>query len=391
MRTAPLLALVLLASAAARAASSYPPITNRDFTLDLYTGAVLGSSRIIGMGGTALALAEGSAYVPENVAAAAVRPATSRTTWDWDFHLDWLNPSLGADFDNNGDPTASIGHTLLITAGVLGQYREWALAIGLGVLEDQLEVQGQSPTTEVDVTTFRIALARTFLDGALSVGLGLKTTRLTFLELAGGQTLFDLGGGSLELGAVWRPDAQPFRLGVSASLPVVGDTPTTQGCDPNDCDGFILPSRVVVPWRLSAGAAWRFGPTPWNQKVDARWRDERAVTVALDLVLSGAVDNGYGLEEFIQQRLQPSGRGASLSVRAGAEYEWIPGWLRVRGGTYFEPGRFEGVSGREHLTFGGEVRLFAFHLLGFDERLRLAITADLAHGYGNGALSIGFW
>jgi hypothetical protein len=190
---------------------------------------------------------------------------------------------------------------------------------------------------------------------------------------------------------VWRPKEQPFRVGLSASLPVVGEKPTTQGCDPNDCDGFILPDRVVVPWQLSAGVAWRFGPTLWNRPVDTRWRDERAVTLALDFVFTGAVGDGYGLEEFIQQRLQPSGRGVSVSVRTGAEYEWIPGWLRVRGGTYFEPGRFDGVSGREHLTFGGDVRLFAFELVGFKERVKLGLTADVARGYGNGALSIGFW
>ena len=43
-------------------------------------------------------------------------------------------------------------------------------------------------------------------------------------------------------------------------------------------DGVVCePSRVVSPWQLAVGAAYRFGPTRWNQKIGARWRDERYV------------------------------------------------------------------------------------------------------------------
>ncbi|MGE5182384.1 MAG: hypothetical protein ACM31C_10000, partial [Acidobacteriota bacterium] len=64
--------------------------------------------------------------------------------------------------------------------------------------------------------------------------------------------------------------------------------------------------------------------------------------------------------------------------------------LRVRGGSYWEPGRFEGVSGRLHGTFGIEVRVFEFHAWG-RRRGRITLTEDAAAGYNNVGLSIGFW
>ena len=115
------------------------------------------------------------------------------------------------------------------------------------------------------------------------------------------------------------------------------------------------------------------------------------MTVAADVIVTGSSDNAYGLEAFGQHELQRSGRHRSLGVRGGAEYEWLPGRLRVRGGSYWEPGRFVGVGGRLHATFGVEVRAFQFWFWGTERRGRISLTADVADHYGNGGLSVGFW
>jgi hypothetical protein len=78
-------------------------------------------------------------------------------------------------------------------------------------------------------------------------------------------------------------------------------------------------------------------------------------------------------------------------LRTGAEYEWIPGRLRVRGGAYWEPGRFEGVAGRGHATLGFDLRLFGFSFLGDRYRLRFSSAADGAARYANVLFSLGFW
>ncbi|MCP4249020.1 MAG: hypothetical protein GY778_18405 [bacterium] len=121
------------------------------------------------------------------------------------------------------------------------------------------------------------------------------------------------------------------------------------------------------------------------------WRDERYVLLAADMIIQGAVDNGHTIEGFINQVLQPSGRGPSVSVRAGAEYEWLPGRLRVRAGSYWEPGRVIGIAGRPHLTLGTDVRFWAFCFWNDRYRARLSLTVDVAEKYGNTGVSIGLW
>jgi hypothetical protein len=135
----------------------------------------------------------------------------------------------------------------------------------------------------------------------------------------------------------------------------------------------------------------RLGPTPWNRRVAEDFRDEKSAILAADLIFSGAVADGDGLAAFLSKRFQRSGRTTSVSPRLGVEYEWIPGWLRVRGGTYWEPSRFDEVSGRLHLTAGLDVRFFSFALWGGHYRMRLSLAGDGARRYGNTVLSLGFW
>lgn len=383
-------ALALAAPRAARA--QYEPVTDRDFALDLYQGAVLGTLRLVGMGGAGVALAEGSAGMVVNPAAPAVRPATSHDRWDWDAHLDWLTPELGSDFDNNGDPTTADESAQVITAGLVVQWEKWAIG-GTFTSEGHSVALDADREAIASSTIGHFTLARSFLDDRWTLGAGFRSGVFT---LAAGptdspQTLIDLAGISLETGVVWRPRETNLRVGGRLALPVSSGEAPPGGCDPMDCGGYILPERVSAPWEAAAGVAWRRAPTRWNQSIAGDFRDERALLLAADVVVSGAVDDGHGLEAYVHRQLQPSGRGTSVSVRAGGEYEWVPGRFRVRGGSYWEPGRFAGVGGRLHLTIGLELRVWSFCLLGDRYRVRLSLTGDGAEGYGNGGLSVGFW
>ncbi|HUH03105.1 MAG TPA: hypothetical protein VML75_14010, partial [Kofleriaceae bacterium] len=124
--------------------------------------------------------------------------------------------------------------------------------------------------------------------------------------------------------------------------------------------------------------------------------DERALTLAGDVVVFGSNGNSYGVEAFAVNKLQRSGATPSVSVRGGAEYEWKPGWFRVRGGSYWEPGRFQdengdSIAGRLHVTLGFDVRVYSREVWGDTYRLRLSLTADAAEQYYNGGISVGFW
>lgn len=389
-------AAALCLGAPRAAAQDHPPITDRSYTIDLYQGAALGSARIVGMGGASVALAEGSASMVANAASPAVRAATSTDRWDWDFHVDWFNPDLGDDFDNNGTAAddVELGRTFVFSGGVVGQYGPWALGLAITFQQHKVDLPDG---TQGDPTFFvnHLILARSFRGEAYTVGVGFRTATFSIGSIAAGDgartPLFELSGTSLEAGAVWRPPGGRLRLGASAALPIAGEEPLVAGCDPMDCAGYILPERVAAPWELAVGVAWRRGGTPWNRKVADAWRDERALLLGVDVVVSGPVDDGYGVEAFLDKTLQPSGRSPSFSVRAGAEYEWKPGRLRVRGGSYWEPARFDDADGRLHLTLGAELRVWSFCFWNDRYRLRLTLTTDAARNYGNVALSLGFW
>jgi hypothetical protein len=372
---------------------------------------VIGSGRTIGMGGTAVATATGSAGALFNPAAPAVRPENSAGAWDWDWHFDYLSTAVGSDHDNNGQPQ-EVEYGLftgpLITAGLVGQYRSWGLGLNLVYLRDVID-QTATLSVVTGVLVGRLTLARSFFGDALTVGLGYRTGYFGFDRVEkdgeGGETstnLFSISGTSLEAGALWRPPGGDVRVGVSGGLPVRGDQVEQGECDPLDCaapepgQGYILPARAALPWQVSAGVAWRLAPTAWNRPVRGDWRDERYVLLAADLVVTGRVRDGFGIEAFVDRQLQRSGRDLGVSPRAGVEYEWVPGRLRVRGGSYWEPSRFrdeagDPIPGRLHVTSGLDVRVWSFCLWRERYRLRLSLTSDGARHYGNGGVSIGLW
>lgn len=385
-------------------AQEFPAPQSRDYTLDLYQGAVLGSGRIVGMGGAAQATAQGSAGLLFNPAAVAVRPSTSHRTWDWDWHFDFLSPQLGSDTDNNGIEQDYQSGTWfrapLLTGGLVGQYGPWALGVSATLLRQRL---GADASTVPTASTGHLALARSFADNQWTVGVGLHTGVFSIAEdtnpspdVETYQDLFSISGTSLEAGAIWRPPALPLRVGASARLPVTGDKVSTAECDPMDCEGYVLPERAAVPWQVAGGVAWRFARSLWNRTVPGAFRDEKYVLVAADVVVTGHVPHGYGVEAFALHQMQPSGREVGISPRAGVEYEWVPGRFRIRGGSYWEPSRYRDpggadVPGRLHVTFGLDVRVWSFDLWGDPYRIRVSLTGDGATGYGNSGLSIGFW
>jgi len=86
-----------------------------------------------------------------------------------------------------------------------------------------------------------------------------------------------------------------------------------------------------------------------------------------------------------------SGGHTGCPVPGGADYGWLPGRLRIRGGSYWEPGRFVGVPGRLHVTFGIELRVLELQFWDKPRRGRITLTSDVAEQYRNGGLAIGFW
>ena len=381
---------VIVAPSAAKAQLSLPPIANRDFNIDLFEQPALGSPRLIAMSGAIDAVAEGAAGLYTNPASAAVRPETRTDRFAWNVYFNTYVAANGQDSNDNGQVVTSVHRSLLAATGLLFQYGPWGLSIDGGYTAHEIAAQAGGGLG-VRSLIGHIGLARTFLDQAIAVGVGVRVGGLNVYTLdSTSQTLFTRIGASPDGGVVWLPKGRDFRLAASGGLPF-NTAPIQFNCDPTNCDGYILPNNAIVPWDATVGGAWRFGPTPTNDRIDGDYRDERQLTVALELALIGAVENGYGMEAFAAKELQISGRNVSPTPRLGLESEVIPGWLRVRAGSYLEASRFPETSARLHGTAGFEARVFSFRLGGHERRVSISAASDFAVRYKNLALSVGFW
>jgi hypothetical protein len=371
------------------------PISDSNYSIELYDGVAIGNAAVVGMGGATVALAIGTSGTLFNPSAPAVKPTTDTDTWSWDYHIDYLVGSLSTDYDNNGF-TSENGGTSVLTMGGGVRYGEWGAALTLTTQDAPVAAETMlgSRTVGLGAQTIRGQLAIARWIPRLDAALGVSITSGSFAfgpdcTEADCGDLLDITGSGVELGATWAPRRQSFRLGAALSSPIVGGE--LAGCDPADCVGWTLPERVVSPVRLATGFAYRWSESDWNQLVGGHFRDEPSLTIAGDVVITGPSENAYGLESFGNHVLQRSGRHTTVSLRGGAEYEWLPGRLRIRAGSYWEPGRFVDVPGRLHVTFGVEVRVLQFMFWDRPRRGRITLTSDIAESYRNGGLSIGFW
>lgn len=364
------------------------PITDRDYAIDFYDGVAIGDTSQVGMGGAGAARLIGSAGTLLNPSAPAVRRTTDQDGWSWDYHLDFLTGRFSSDYDNNGIVAPEGSGASFFTSGLSLRIGAWAGAIT--VTGQTTPLAGSTlPELEAEALRTRFALARYIDEIDLAVGIGVQLVQFQIAPVDQ-DALFAITGGGVLVGATWLPARQRFRLAAAFDGEIRGGDVVSARCDPESCEGYILPSHVESAGRVILGGAYRWGPTAWNQQVATRWRDERSLTVAADLVVTGTAPRGHGLEAFGMQQLQPSGRSLAVSLRGGAELEWLPGRLRVRAGSYWEPARFEEVGGRLHATVGADLRLFAFRAWG-PRRGRISVTGDVARQYRNLAVSIGLW
>jgi hypothetical protein len=390
-------AAVAIVSGALAPIAAADPIVDRDYAIELYEGVAIGDSALTGMGGAGAARVNGSAGVLINASAPAVRRTTDNDSWSWDYHLDFLTGRFSTDYDNNGQVAPEAEGAQLFTGGLALRFGKWSGA--LTVTGQSSPVDG-SAMPALFATTLRgkFVIARWIPSWDLAIGAGIQSVAFQ-LGPKDGDPLFDLTGGGLVAGATWLPRGQSYRAAIALESRIVSSKVSPGGCDPNMCiadpddpgsTAYILPEEIESPGRTIVGMAYRWAESPWNQQVKAKFRDEFSVTVSGDLILTGSSADGHGIEAFAMQQLQRSGAHVTVSPRAGVEVEALPGRLRLRAGSYWEPERFEGVRGRVHGTFGFELRALEFRLWGI-RRGKLGATFDIARRYRNIGLSIGFW
>lgn len=364
----------------------------QSYGIDLYSGVPLGNSAVIATGGASQANSIGSSGTLVNPSAPAVRPTTDTDHWNWDYHFDYLFGSLSTDYTNSGIPQLPDGHANTVTFGGSLRVGSWAGALTASYHNTRIDDDETTSTAALYAQSYQVKAALAKWVPQLDMALGASVVTALFdvyPDCPQCAPVFSIQGAGAEAGAQWLPRLRSFRLGATVSSNITGSQITIDDCNAGAIC-MVLPDRVVAPAQLAAGFAYRWAETAWNQQVGGNFRDEVSLTVVGDVVITGPSPDAYGLDAFGIGKLERSGRHNAVSVRGGVEYEWIPGRFRVRGGSYWEPNRFEGVPGRLHATFGIEGRVLEFHAWG-RRRGRITLTGDVAAGYRNLGLSVGFW
>jgi hypothetical protein len=123
--------------------------------------------------------------------------------------------------------------------------------------------------------------------------------------------------------------------------------------------------------------------------------------LSVELLVTGPVANGVGIARFLAQSqamgemsaIGSSGSSVNFSPRFGVETEPIPGIMHSRAGSYYEPARLTGGVGRQHFTFGADVRLFTTTFFGLfpPTTYKAQAYADFSPRYQSVSVGLGVW
>ncbi len=280
-------AVTLFSGTAARAAcpertsGGRPALCRNDFRVEIVQGPVLAPLSVTAMGGAYAAIADGVDGLSQNAAAATVRPPYSVAWYDLDTSAGaYLPGAFGkTDFDNRGEIGLN-STAFFYTAGGVLQLGKF----GVGASADfQRYAVGPSELGRgamVSIGRFHLSAGYTFFGGQLSVGGGLRGAsvdvktlspdadpRSIFVPTEG--SVLTMVGAAPEVGFLFRPDWQPWRIGGSLRLPVraSGKPDAKMVLDESGvlrAGGLALPQEVELPYEIQIGAALSAGPRPLN-------------------------------------------------------------------------------------------------------------------------------
>jgi hypothetical protein len=293
---------------------------------------------------------------------------------------------------------------------------------------------------------YNLLLARSFFDGQIIIGAGLRVVALSLNTREGGAgaandaTQFSTQSAGPEAGLIVAPLDFPMRFALTGRGAMAPDTSQEKVSQNvvveangarylNFTEPLYLPKSVELPWEIEAGVALQLGRSlnqQWinphdppdeylevkkqpdggkkyvvnkklvDQRLKARYRalPRKKLLLTASVIVFGPVAEAIGVESFLKQRVERSGRNANVSPRFGIEAEPFANAVQVRAGTYLEPTRFGRSSPRMHGTAGVEVRLFqwsVFGLLDEDTSWRAGAYADVARDYFGWGVTIGTW
>lgn len=348
--------------------------------IEYHPGPVVSSSRVTGMGGTAVGRGVGADVHLQNPTAFAARHDYSKGKWfDWDWTIAWLDEAGARRDDYHGTSHADVG--LNLKFGRFG--------IGLHTYGQDFSVFGKkerTKTREEEESDYGLALNHgglglgwAFMKGQLVVGAVFSGTTLSITRYTDETTkTFTSVAPTRQLGFLWAPQERPWSLGLSLRSSGKGRNLSNADEVPEDRIEE-RPFRVATPWQIAAGASYELG-LPWGLL------EGKHILLCADLRLTGKTEDAITFASYLQDTSVATGEFTNLEPRLGADAEVIERRLRVRAGTYWEGDRQRGKLGKPHITHGGEVRLGKFIW-----EWSLLYSVDLAPRYFNYGLGIGLW
>lgn len=392
--------------------------------VEVARGALVASPRVLGLGGAYVAVAQGRDGLRHNAAAPAVRAPHSVDHVELYFGFDLQLPAVipGADLFNDDDDEEQLDGLAILSLGAILQ----AGSNGFGLLAEGERFGGGGSTTGLrlsgaDFGMVTLLYARGFAHDQLIVGAGPRLGGFTIAAEERDSLFGTLAVGG-ELGVLWRPNWQRYRVGANFKTPLSQGPSSVE----TSSDATWSPEGVSLPWQASVGFAYQFGPRPFNP----RWKDpsdlaeaalardpsadpedieeqvgqrlEREyealprfyVLVSTELAFMGSSSDAGALSSVGEEEVVEAGEEVTLSPRVGVESEVWPHRLKLRAGSYGEAARLRGGRYRVHGTFGFDLKMFRFSMFGLlDEKTdwQFSTAVDAAREYLATSFSIGTW
>lgn len=363
------------------------------------------------MAGAFTAVAEGGDGVVSNIAAAAHRPhdTTSNFGVDLLFTMGAIPSTDRQDLDNDGR-IDRVSTTLLLGLGVRVQAWRFGMAYhGRALGPSHCLVEGADITVDCP-RSIQVAQTYSVLGGAVNLFEDQLVVGAGWLRASGGVLTFEgtprlneevgraVGeGGGVDLGVLYRPRSEPFRIGASFRSQVRAPMNVERGAAAQFFDRAVY-RGIVMPASASIGLSWKFlegaehynapspvAATPAVEPLPEEKRGRLLLSAQLDGIFP--VRSASGASAFIGDvDARPVATAFTLTPRVGVEHLTIVRRLRLRGGAYLEPSLYEGVSPRPHATAGFDLFLFEAGL-----QWTLKGYADLSRGFQSYGVSVGSW
>lgn len=376
-----LLFLLCLIAFSVPARSQGEPLESNAYQIDLTRTVVTGSTRKIALGGAFTGIAEGVAAIPDNPAAVAYRARAFMAPLELDMVLSTLATG-DDDADNSGTDSIVYGNQALMDVGLMAQYHNW----GIG-FESQLAVfrsENLPQNQEAQFMSGALATGYTNDDRTIAIGVSLDPigARVHPADSYDPRS-FRLKGMGYGAGVLYHPQRGAWRFGAAYNSSVSSnENLVVVGTEPVKVGNLIVPEAVLQTDILSLGIAHEtnhfFG-----------WRGHPGLASGDIRFFGKSPSNAQGSAAFVTQTVRPVGQKIIATLHGGLEAEVLPGRMRVRAGTYREPSRYEGISARQHITGGFEIRLFSIPYVTRDASLSYAV--DYTARYQVYSLSLWLW